>query len=159
MLRIFTPSEKIIMCPLQAFHQHLRLALWTHRRYRHFNEPAISWWRISFSIDYSTDKHRSLTSSKSILRIYSRDQAHLLTASRKRDSRVHPFTSAWHRECINDRRPDPKLYEVGDRVFARRSILRYSGQIINAFNGPFLDQKYISDELSERNLTHFTVYI
>ena len=57
---------------------------------------------------------------------------------------------AWHRECINDRRPDPKLYEVGDRVFARRSILRYSGQITNAFNGPFLDQKYISkhDELS-----------
>ena len=145
MLRIFTPSEKIIMCPLQAFHQHLRLALWTHRRYRHFNEPAISWWRISFSIDYSTDKHRSLTSSKSVLRTYLRDHIHL--------------HRAWHRECINDRRPDPKLYEVGDRVFARRSILRYSGQITNAFNGPFLDQKYISDELSERNLTHFTVYI
>ena len=138
----------MILCPLQAFTQPLRLARWTHRRYRHFNEPAISWWRISFSIDYSTDKHRSLTSSKSILRTYSRDQAHLLAASREVTREYIHLHRAWHRECINDRRPDPKLYEVGDRVFARRSILRYSGQITNAFNGPFLDQKYISDELS-----------
>ena len=82
------------------------------------------------------------------MRTYSRDQAHLLAAFREVAREYIQLHRAWHRECINDRRPDPKLYEVGDRVFARRSILRYSGQITNAFNGPFLDQKYISDELS-----------
>jgi hypothetical protein len=29
---------------------------------------------------------------------------------------------AWHREFVNARRPDPKLYAVGDIVFARRAV-------------------------------------
>ena len=77
----------------------------------------------NFSIDYSTDKHRSLTSSKSVLRTYSRDQAHLIAASQEVAREYIQLHRAWHREYINDRRPNPVLYEVGDRVFARRSIL------------------------------------
>jgi hypothetical protein len=29
---------------------------------------------------------------------------------------------AYHREYINSRRPDPKIYSIGDTVFARRAI-------------------------------------
>eukprot|EP00956_Cyclotella_meneghiniana_P039807 scaffold180031_cov23-Cyclotella_meneghiniana.AAC.1 len=47
-----------------------------------------------------------------------------------------------HRELINSARPDPKIYEVGDRVFARRTVQSSKkkervGKLEFAYTGPW----------------------
>ena len=46
----------------------------------------------------------------------------MLLHSREIASLVINETRASHRERMNNLRPDPKVYEVGDRVFARRTV-------------------------------------
>ena len=49
---------------------------------------------------------------------------------------------AWHRELINARRPDPRIYSVGDVVFARRATRSDSkrgrvDKLMHPFTGPW----------------------
>ena len=51
-------------------------------------------------------------------------------------------TRAYHREYINSQRPDPKIYAVGDTVFARHAVKSVAsrelvGKLQYAYTGPW----------------------
>ena len=77
---------------------------------------------FSFPIDYSAAKHFELTSSTSSVTSFAKDQAILLEASRKIATVLLDEQRCSHRERINASRPDPRLYSIGDIVFARRAV-------------------------------------
>eukprot|EP00956_Cyclotella_meneghiniana_P034898 scaffold109224_cov64-Cyclotella_meneghiniana.AAC.4 len=74
-----------------------------------------------FPIDYSTSKHLELTSSAANVTNYARDQAQLLSASREIAKVLLDEHRSWHREYVNRNRPNPRIYDIGDIVFAQRA--------------------------------------
>ena len=77
---------------------------------------------FSFPIDFSSAKHLELTSSASTIKSFAHDQATLLKASRLIAQVLIDEHRCYHRELINSTRPDPRLFSVGDIVFARRAV-------------------------------------
>ena len=77
---------------------------------------------FSFPINFSAEKAVWLTGSRHWADSFAARQAQLLLHSREIASLIINETRAYHRERMNDLRPDPKVYEVGDKVFARRSV-------------------------------------
>ena len=77
---------------------------------------------FQFPIDFSTNKHFELTSTPSTVASYSCDLTLRLSALRDFASHLVKEQRAWHREFVNARRPDPKLFAIGDIVFARRAV-------------------------------------
>ena len=74
---------------------------------------------------------------------YSRDLATRLSALREVAALLVDEQRAYHREFINARRPDPKIYSIGDTVFPRRATCSSAvrGQVdklIYPFTGPWL---------------------
>jgi hypothetical protein len=98
---------------------------------------------FQFPIDFSADKHLALTSTPASVTSYSRDLATRLSALREVATLLVDEQRAYHREFINARRPDPKLYSVGDTVFARRATRSDAGRgqvdkLTYPFTGPWL---------------------
>ena len=79
-------------------------------------------WEFAFPIDYSKDKHLQLTSTPEDVTSYSKTLATQLAASTELAKILIEETCVYHREFINARRPNPKVYAVGDAVFARRAV-------------------------------------
>ena len=79
---------------------------------REFNSP----------IDFSTEQHQLLTSTPLKVNSCAADQAHLLSCGRSLAKGLICAHRAWHREYVNQTRPDPRLYSVGDRLFAKRAV-------------------------------------
>jgi hypothetical protein len=77
-------------------------------------------WR--FPLDYSTGAHLELITRPKLVNSFARRQAIILDASRKIGRILIDEHRAYHRELINSLRPDPKLFEPGDYVFARRTV-------------------------------------
>ena len=77
---------------------------------------------FNFPLDFSTEQHQILTSSKLKVTSFAAEQARLLECGREIAKELIAYHRSWHREYINSRRPDPKLYSVGDKVFARRAV-------------------------------------
>ncbi len=75
-----------------------------------------------FPIDFLENKHFELISQPSSVSSYAQDQRMLLEASRAVAKVVIDERRAYHRELVNSLRPDPRTYNVGDRVFARRAV-------------------------------------
>ena len=73
----------------------------------------------AFPIDYSTRKHWELTSTPSAVTSYSKTLAKHLQASSEVAKLLVDKTRAYHRQFINSRRPNPRIYHIGDLVFAR----------------------------------------
>ena len=73
---------------------------------------------FQFPINFSADKHLELTSTPASVTSYSRDLATRLSALREVATLLFDEQRAYHREFINARRPDPKIYSVGNTVFA-----------------------------------------
>ena len=98
---------------------------------------------FQFPIDFSAEKHMDLTSTPASVTSYSRDLATRLSALRDVAALLVNEQRAYHREFINARRPDPKIYSIGDTVFARRATCSSAirGQVdklIYPFTGPWL---------------------
>ena len=98
---------------------------------------------FSFPIDFSSNAHWNLTHSspKDITR-YSAELAKRLSASREVAELLVHEHRAMHREFVNSRRPDPRLYKVGDHVFARRAVRSDAGKervdkLTFAYTGPW----------------------
>ena len=78
---------------------------------------------FQFPIDYSSQAHWQLTTSPPASAIsYSKDLATRLSYCREIATILIHEHRAWHRELVNDRRPAPRIYAVGDIVFARRAV-------------------------------------
>ena len=98
--------------------------------------------KFAFPIDFSAGKHWELTSSPSTIVSYSKELAMRLQASRLvADLKVREQRS-YHRELINARRPDPRIYSLSDIVFACRAVKSNSSReqvdkLQYAFTGPW----------------------
>jgi len=77
---------------------------------------------FAFPIDYSSGKHWELTSSPSTVVTYSKELATHLSACREVAELLVQEQRAYHRELINARHPNPRVYSIGDIVFARRAV-------------------------------------
>ncbi len=77
---------------------------------------------IQFPINFSSKKHFELTSPQTTITSYSRDLATCLSTLREVAELLVKEQCAYHCEHINLHRPDPKIYSVGDIVFARRAV-------------------------------------
>jgi hypothetical protein len=98
---------------------------------------------FAFPIDYSTGKHWELTSSPSTIVTYSRELATCLSACREVAELLVQGQRAYHRKLINARRPDPRVYSVGNIVFARRTVRSSSAKeqvdkLQYAFTSPWI---------------------
>ena len=78
--------------------------------------------KFQFPIDFSAYKHWELTSAPPTIKSYVKELAAHLQASREVAKILVEEQHAMHREFINARRPDPKVYSVNNIVFACRSI-------------------------------------
>ena len=77
---------------------------------------------FQFPIDFATNKHFELTSSPSAIVSYSHQLALRLEACTEVAKLLVTEQRAYHRELINSRRPNPRIYNAGDIVFARRAV-------------------------------------
>jgi hypothetical protein len=77
---------------------------------------------FAFPINYLTNKHLKLTSSPSSMESYLKDHAVHLSALREVARLLIQKHQAYHLECINSRRPDPRIYLIGNIVFARHAV-------------------------------------
>ena len=76
---------------------------------------------FAFPIDFSTGKNAKLISSSGAVATYSRKLATQLDACCDVAMLLVKEQRAWHRGLINAQQPDPRVYLVGDVVFARRA--------------------------------------
>lgn len=95
-----------------------------------------------FPIDFSTEQHQLLTSSPQKVASYAADQARLLACGRHIARELIHAHRSWHREYINEKRPNPRQYEVGDSVFAKRTVKSDKkrglvGKLMDAYTGPW----------------------
>ena len=74
-----------------------------------------------FNINFSVGAHAELTSAPGAVASYSHDLAERLEACRDIAQLLVWEQRCWHRELINAYRPDPRIYSIGDIVFARRA--------------------------------------
>ena len=96
---------------------------------------------FAFPINFSSGKHWELTSSASTVVSYSKELATRLSACGKVAELLVEEQRAYHCEYINARRPDPRIYSVGDIVFACRAVRSNAAwEIVDklqlAFTGP-----------------------
>ena len=77
---------------------------------------------FTFPIDFSAKTAVRLTSSKKWIESFAAEQARLLKSSRAVAKLLIEELCACHQVRINDLRPDPKEYVIGDRVFSRRKV-------------------------------------
>jgi hypothetical protein len=95
-----------------------------------------------FPMDFSANKHLELTASPSKIESYAKDQATLLSFSRALAKVLLEEHRTYHRELINSRRPDPRQFEVGDIVFAKRATKSVAskgrvGKLMYPMTGPW----------------------
>ena len=97
---------------------------------------------FSFPIDFSADRHHILTSNPAKVSSFASEQASLLKACRLVATELVHQHRAYHREFINERRPNPRIYSVGDIVFVKRAVKSIKsrglvGKLMNAYTGPW----------------------
>ena len=97
---------------------------------------------FAFSLDYSSGKHWQLTSSLNTVETYSKELAIRLSVCCEVAELLVREHREWHRELINSRHQDPRIYSPGDIVFARRAIRSDAsreciGKVEYKFTGPW----------------------
>jgi hypothetical protein len=98
--------------------------------------------KFAFPIDFSAGKHAELYSASGTVESYSKELASRLDSCREVGMLLVKEQRCWHRELINSRRRDPRVYSVGDIVFSRRATRSDSkrGQVdklMHPFTGPW----------------------
>jgi hypothetical protein len=71
-----------------------------------------------FPIEYTPSKNINLTPSTQSIENYARTQELLLSKSREIFKILIHEHRAMHREYVNSQRPDPLLFQIGDKVFS-----------------------------------------
>jgi hypothetical protein len=78
--------------------------------------------KSAFPIDYLAGKHWELVSSPSTVTTYSKDLAMHLIACHAIAELLVKEQRAYHHKFINANCPNPRVYAVGDIVFARQAV-------------------------------------
>jgi hypothetical protein len=93
---------------------------------------------FQFPINFSANKHFELTSTLTTLASYSCELATRLSALREVAGLLAKEQRAYHCEFVNSRWPDPRIYSVGNIVFARRAVRSDAAQgQVNKLSYPF----------------------
>jgi hypothetical protein len=97
---------------------------------------------FQFPIDFSADHHSILTSTPIGVTNFAKDQATLLSCCRKIAQELISHHRSYHREYINSRRPNPRVYSIGDKVYVRRAVRSDKkrglvDKLMNAWTGPW----------------------
>jgi hypothetical protein len=97
---------------------------------------------FQFPINFSANKHFELMSTPSAITSYSRDLASRLSARCEVAGLLVKEQRAYHCKFINLHHPDPKIYSVGDIIFARQAVRSNAtrGQVdklTHPFTGPW----------------------
>ena len=97
---------------------------------------------FNFPIDFSSEQHQILTSSPLKVSSFATEQARLLKCGQEIAKVLIHAHRAWHREYINQNRPDPRQYAVGDKVFAKRAVKSIKkrglvGKLMDSYTGPW----------------------
>ena len=74
---------------------------------------------FNFPIDFSTEQHQILTSNPLKVSTFAVEQARLLEWGRAIARELIHHRWAYHRDYINQRRPNPLMFSVGDHIFAK----------------------------------------
>ena len=93
-------------------------------------------------IDFSTEQHQILTSNPLKVSTFAVEQSHLLEFGRAIAHELNHHHRAYHREYINHRHPNPRLFSVGDQVFVKRSVKSIKkrgivGKLMDSYEGPW----------------------
>ncbi len=79
-------------------------------------------YELQFPIKFLTDKHWELISTPATVKSYLKDLAIHLQALREIAKILVEEQRAWHREFVNAHQPDPKVYSVGNIMFACQAV-------------------------------------
>ena len=82
----------------------------------------VTGWKFNFPIDFLTEQHQILTSNPLKVSTFAVEQACLLEFWRAIARELIHHHRAYHREYINQCRPNPQLFSVGYHVFVKRSV-------------------------------------
>ncbi len=98
--------------------------------------------KFAFSIDFSAKKHAELYSAPGTVESYSKELATRLDSCREITVLLVKEQRCWHRKLINSQRRDPRVYSVGNVVFARcatRSDSKHGqvDKLMHPFTGPW----------------------
>jgi hypothetical protein len=77
--------------------------------------------KFQFPIKFSSGKHIELMSAPGTVVSYSRELASRLGACHQIATILVEEHRCWHRELVNSRRRDPRVYRKGDIVFSRQA--------------------------------------
>jgi hypothetical protein len=77
---------------------------------------------FAFPINFSSGKHWELTSSPSTVVSYSKELATRLSTCCQVAELLVQEQCSYHRELINARHPNPRIYSLGNIVFAQRAV-------------------------------------
>ena len=129
---------------------------------------------FNFPMDFSTEQHQLLISTPLKINSFAADQARLLSCGRDLAKELIHTHSAWHREHINKMRPDPRIYSVGDHVFAKRAVKSDKkrglvGKLMDEYTGPWIIMSKLkgssyeikhkdSNVISKRHAAHLSPY-
>ena len=75
-----------------------------------------------YPIEYAATEHTNLTFGIATIQDFATEQEKILSCSREVFRILIQETRAWHREYRNAQKPDPKLYNIGDIVLARKEV-------------------------------------
>ena len=89
--------------------------------------------KVQFPIDFSADMHHVLASNPAKVTYFASDQAILLSCCHEVARELIHHHRSYHREYINSRRPNPCIYNMGDIVYAKRSVKSNK----ESFTGPW----------------------
>ena len=78
---------------------------------------------FQFPIDFSANMHHVLTSNPVKVNSFTSDHARILSYYREVARKLIHHHRSYHREYINSRRPNPRIYNMGDLVYAKRSSM------------------------------------
>ena len=78
--------------------------------------------QFSFPIDFGHETAVCITGNKKWTETYATNQARLQLHSREIEHLLIDQNRSYHRERMNELRPDPLQYEVGDLVLAKRDV-------------------------------------
>jgi hypothetical protein len=102
-----------------------------------------------FPIDFSTGKHAKIYSTPSAVESYSKQLATCLSSCHAVAELLVQEQHCWHHELVNSRLPDPRIYKVGDNVFAYRATCLDSkcgkvNKLMHPFTSPWRIVKSLS---------------
>jgi hypothetical protein len=98
--------------------------------------------KFAFPINFSTGMHQESMSSPTTIESYSHDLSERPAVCHKIAILLVSEHCAWHRELINSRQHDPRIYKPNDIAFARRAVRSnaskgYVGKLEFVFTGPW----------------------